>query len=201
MMQPVKETVEPTEHYITSLEELRQYTGEPQEHIMKKSISIVDHHVAYYISLSSLFFLATSDEDGRCDVSPRGDGPGFVKVLDEKRLIFPERPGNRRADSLCNILQSPQVGMIFLIPGMDEVLRVNGRARITKDAALLEKMEWSGKTIGLGVVVEVEECFVHCPRALKQGGAWKQDQWMDREQLPSTKEMFLAHLRLNGIEL
>lgn len=200
-MQPVKATVEPTEHYITSLEELRQYTGEPHEHIMKKSISIVDQHVAYYVSLSSLFFLATSDADGRCDVSPRGDGPGFVKVLDDKYLIFPERHGNRRADSLCNILQNPQIGMIFLIPGMDEVLRVNGRARITNDAALLEQMEWSGKTMGLGVVVEVEECFVHCPRALKQGGAWKQDQWADTEQFPSTKEMFLAHLRLNGIEL
>lgn len=191
--------IEQSEQYITSIEELREFTGIPHEHIIKKTIASIDPHVAYYLSLSSLFFLSTADAEGRCDVSPRGDEAGFVKVLDDQRIIFPERHGNRRADSLVNILANPKVGMIFLIPGMNEVLRINGHARITKDSILLEQMEWKGKTMGLGIVVEVEECFIHCPRALKTGGAWQPEEWASQDQHPSTKDMFIAHLKMNGI--
>lgn len=193
--------IEQSEQYITSIEELRAFTGVPHEHIVKKTVASIDPHIAYYLSLSSLFFLSTSDHQGRCDVSPRGDEQGFVKVLDDQRLIFPERHGNRRADSLLNILENPKVGMIFLIPGMNEVLRVNGHARITKDSKLLEQMNWTGKTMGLGIIVEVEECFIHCPRALKTGNAWQPEAWVNQEQHPSTKDMFIAHLKMNGIVL
>ncbi|EJL46459.1 phosphohydrolase [Brevibacillus agri] len=186
---------------VASADELRSLVGVPHETVANKSIAQVESHVIHYLSMSPLFFLATADADGRCDVSPRGDEPGFVKVLDERHVIFPERMGNRRVDSLLNILANPQVGMIFLIPGLEEVLRINGKATITKNAELLAAQNWKGKTLGLGVVVEVEECFIHCPRAFKQAGVWNTDSWADKADMPSIMEMFRAHLRINGVAL
>lgn len=173
--------------------------GEPHEHVRNKAISYVDSHVQNFVSMSPLFFLSTSDQEGKSDVSPRGDEAGFVKVLDQFRLVYPERPGNRRIDSLMNILTNPGVGMLFLIPGMNEVLRINGTASITKDAEFIESMNWSGKTIGAAVIVDVEECFIHCPRAFKQAGLWDSETWVQSEDLPSSSEMFRAHLQINGL--
>nr|WP_145408328.1 MSMEG_1061 family FMN-dependent PPOX-type flavoprotein [Paenibacillus xylanexedens] len=173
--------------------------GEPHEHVRNKAISYVDSHVQNFVSMSPLFFLSTSDQDGKSDVSPRGDEAGFVKVLDQFRLVYPERPGNRRIDSLMNILSNPGVGMLFLIPGMNEVLRINGTASITKDAEFIESMNWNGKTIGAAVIVDVEECFIHCPRAFKQAGLWDSETWAQSEDLPSSSEMFRAHLQINGL--
>ncbi|WP_275898430.1 MSMEG_1061 family FMN-dependent PPOX-type flavoprotein [Paenibacillus sp. ALJ109b] len=184
---------------ITSAEELQSMVGEPHEHVRNKAISFVDSHVQNFVSLSPIFFLSTSDREGKSDASPRGDGPGFVKVLDQHRLVYPERPGNRRIDSLLNILSNPGVGMIFLIPGLNEVLRINGTASITKDEEFIESIGWSGKTIGAAVIVDVEECFIHCPRAFKQAGLWSSETWVDQENLPSTSEMFRAHLQINGL--
>ncbi|MFF0828165.1 MSMEG_1061 family FMN-dependent PPOX-type flavoprotein [Brevibacillus sp. NPDC003359] len=186
---------------VTSAEELKSLVGEPHETVVKKSIGQVESHVIHYLSMSPLFFLSTSDTSGRCDVSPRGDEPGFVKVLDDHHIIFPERMGNRRIDSLLNIIGNPQVGLIFLIPGLEEVLRINGSARITKDAVLLAEQGWKGKTSGIGVIVKVEECFLHCPRAFKQAGLWKTDSWPEKEAMPLMLEMFRAHLKINGVTL
>ncbi|WP_256704258.1 MSMEG_1061 family FMN-dependent PPOX-type flavoprotein [Paenibacillus sp. FSL R5-0766] len=184
---------------ITDAEELQGMVGEPHEHVRNKAISFVDSHVQNFISMSPLFFLSTSDRDGNSDVSPRGDGAGFVKVYDTYRLVYPERPGNRRIDSLLNMLSNPGIGMLFLIPGMNEVLRINGTASITKDEEFIASMGWSGKTIGAAVIVDVEECFIHCPRAFKQAGLWASETWVDAEDLPSTSEMFRAHLEINGL--
>ncbi|CAM3007031.1 pyridoxamine 5'-phosphate oxidase family protein [Paenibacillus taichungensis] len=184
---------------VTDAEELQNMVGEPHEHVRNKAISFVDSHVQNFISLSPLFFLSTSDREGKSDASPRGDGAGFVKVIDPYRLVYPERPGNRRIDSLLNILSNPGVGMIFLIPGLNEVLRINGTASITKDEEFIASMGWSGKTIGAAVIVDVEECFIHCPRAFKQAGLWSSETWVDKESLPSTSEMFRAHLQINGL--
>ncbi|WP_440131357.1 MSMEG_1061 family FMN-dependent PPOX-type flavoprotein [Paenibacillus xylanexedens] len=184
---------------ITDANELQSMVGEPHEHVRNKAISYVDSHVQNFVSMSPLFFLSTSDQDGKSDVSPRGDEAGFVKVLDQFRLVYPERPGNRRIDSLMNILSNPGVGMLFLIPGMNEVLRINGTASITKDAEFIESMNWNGKTIGAAVIVDVEECFIHCPRAFKQAGLWDSETWAQSEDLPSSSEMFRAHLQINGL--
>ncbi|RAJ02880.1 hypothetical protein DET54_10173 [Paenibacillus pabuli] len=184
---------------VTDAEELQTMVGEPSEQVLNKVISFVDTHVQHFLSMSPLFFLSTSDSLSKRDVSPRGDEAGFVKVLDQYRLVYPERPGNRRIDSLLNILSNPGVGMIFLIPGMNEVLRINGRASITKDEKFIASMGWSGKTIGAAVIVDVEECFIHCPRAFKQAGIWSSETWVDKESLPSTSEMFRAHLQINGL--
>lgn len=184
---------------ITDAAELQNMVGEPHEHVRNKAISFVDSHVEHFLSMSPLFFLSSSDREGRSDVSPRGDEAGFVKVLDPHRLVYPERPGNRRIDSLLNILTHPGVGMLFLIPGMNEVLRINGTASITKDEEFINSMGWTGKTIGAAVIVEVNECFIHCPRAFKQAGLWSSETWVDKESLPSSMDMFRAHLQINGL--
>jgi PPOX class probable FMN-dependent enzyme len=184
---------------ITSAEELRNLVGVPNEAVVKKSIAQIDDHIRNYLLISPLFFLSTASADGRCDVSPRGDAPGSVHVLDDKRLIYAERPGNRRIDSLLNIISNPQVGMLFVIPGQDQVLRINGKAYITQNEELLQPLLWNGNPPKLGVIVEVQECFVHCPRALKQASLWDTESWLPEEARPSIQAMFQAHLKINGM--
>ncbi|MCR2806933.1 MSMEG_1061 family FMN-dependent PPOX-type flavoprotein [Paenibacillus soyae] len=189
------------QHAVHSLEEIREKVGTPHEAVVKKSISMIDEQARSYIAMSPMMFLATSNREGQCDVSPRGDGPGFAYVANEKQLIIPDRPGNRRVDSLQNILSNPHVGLLFLIPGMEEVLRVNGRAAVIKDHPVLEKLALKDKAPALGIVVEVEECFIHCPRALKSSGIWDQGSWPSKEERPSSMDIFHAHLRINGYPL
>lgn len=186
---------------ITSEEELREIIGTPHELVIKKTVSIIDEHCKRYISMSPLLFLSTSNADGKCDVSPRGDLPSQIQVLNEHQLVIPDRPGNKRLDSIINILSNPHVGLIFIIPGLDEVLRINGRATIIKDKDILSEMTLNGKPPLLGIGVDVEECFTHCPRALKKSGIWNPETWKNREDLPSTLEMFHAHLKINGVEV
>lgn len=144
------------EDIVQSEEEIRELIGYPSELVNNKVIDSLDAHCKEFISLSPLLFISSSDNLGFCDVSPRGDEPGFVYVLDEKRIVIPERPGNRRIDSMRNILNNPRVGLIFVIPGLEETLRVNGRAQIIKDKQLLNRMQAHGKTplLGLGIVIE-----------------------------------------------
>ena len=125
-----------------------------------------------------------------CDVSPRGDGPGFVPVLDGKTLAIPERPGNRRLDSLLNILETGTVGLLFVVPGFEETLRVNGRATVVRDADVLGRTAARGKTPTVAIGVEVEECFLHCARAFKRSGLWRERQWPERSTLPSLGQIF-----------
>jgi PPOX class probable FMN-dependent enzyme len=187
-----------SEHRVRFAEELRELVGTPHEAVVKKSIQLIDDHARNFIAKSSLLFLASSNEKGQCDVSPRGDAPGFAYVANEKQLIIPERPGNRRADSLLNILLNPHVGLIFIIPGMQEVLRVNGRAVIIKEHVVLQELQLNEKTPVIGIAVEVEECYIHCPRALKSSSIWDANTWPPVESHPSVQEMFQAHLKING---
>jgi PPOX class probable FMN-dependent enzyme len=129
---------------ITSEEDLREIVGTPHELVKQKTISFIDTQAKRFISNSPLMFLSTSDSEGNCDVSPRGDEPGFVHVLNENQLVIPDRPGNRRLDSILNIISNAHVGLIFLIPGMEEVLRINGRAFITKKQSILSMMSVKG---------------------------------------------------------
>ncbi|RXJ00638.1 pyridoxamine 5'-phosphate oxidase family protein [Anaerobacillus alkaliphilus] len=186
---------------ITTEEELREIIGEPHELVVKKSISFLDEHCKKLISMSPLLFLSTANAEGNCDVSPRGDLPGTINILNKNQLVIPDRPGNKRLDSILNIISNPNVGLVFLIPGLEEVLRINGRATVFNDKEVLEKMSLKGKAPLLGIGIDVEECFIHCPRALKESNIWKPTSWQDIGNVPSIMKIFTDHLKLNGVEV
>jgi uncharacterized protein len=183
---------------IHSKEELRTLIGFPSELVERKMITYLDHNCEEYISKSPFLVISSSDQSGNCDVSPRGDMAGFVKVLNEKYLIIPERPGNKRIDTMRNILANPNVGLLFMIPGLGETLRVNGKACLVRDNELLEQMEVKGRKPLLGIGVEVEECFIHCPKAFKRSGVWDPNSWLDEKSLPSAAKILFEHADLPG---
>ncbi|MBP3951560.1 pyridoxamine 5'-phosphate oxidase family protein [Bacillus suaedae] len=181
---------------IRTEKELRSLIGFPSELVKNKAITYLDENCREFISKSPFVLLSTSDQNGHCDVSPRGDKSGFVQVLSEKQLVIPERPGNKRIDSMRNIITNPKVGLLFLIPGLGETLRVNGKATLVTDDLLLERMKVNGKKPLLAIGVEVEECFIHCAKAFKRSHLWEPDSWMDRELLPSAAQIVFAHAKL-----
>jgi PPOX class probable FMN-dependent enzyme len=165
--------------------ELREFVSEPHRTIAEKSIDHVDAESRRFIEASPFFLLATSADDGTCDVSPRGDPPGSALVVDERTLAFGDRKGNRRLDSLRNILRQPRVGMLFLVPGIGETLRVNGTARIVADAPYLPRLAVQGVTPRLAVEVVVEELFLHCRKAFARSALWEPATWPDTGALPT----------------
>ncbi|MEK9197161.1 pyridoxamine 5'-phosphate oxidase family protein [Ureibacillus sp. 179-F W5.1 NHS] len=181
---------------IETEEELRSIIGFPSELVIRKMITDLDHHCYDFISMSPFLVISTSDNLGFCDVSPRGDMPGFVHVLDNKHLIIPERPGNKRIDSMRNILLNPKVGLLFFIPGLGETLRVNGKACLVKDDELLEKMAVKGQKPIVGIVVEVEECFIHCAKAFKRSKLWEPSSWANKETLPTAAKILFEHAKI-----
>jgi uncharacterized protein len=183
---------------IHSEEEIRTLIGFPSQLVERKMITYIDHNCEEYISKSPFLVVSSSDSSGKCDVSPRGDMPGFVKVLNEKYLIIPERPGNKRIDSMRNILENPNVGLLFIIPGLGETLRVNGKACLVRDDELLEQMSVNGRKPLLGIGIEVEECFIHCAKAFKRSGLWETSFWADKESLPSASKIIYEHAKLPG---
>ena len=183
---------------ITTKEALRALVGEPSERAKGKQIDHVDAHARAFIAHSPYLLLGTSDEAGRCDVSPKGDAPGFVLVLDEHTVVVPDRPGNKRVDSLMNVLENPRVGLLFLIPGMTETLRINGTAQIVRDEALLERMAVGGKAPLLGIVVRVEEVFMHCGKASLRSHLWEPEHFMSREQMPNLAQIIQDQMRPPG---
>lgn len=152
--------------------QLRSLLGEVHPLAEKKELDRLDRFCRDFIALSPFLVLATADSAGRADASPRGDGPGFVQVLDDRTLLIPDRRGNNRADSYGNVLDAPGVGLIFFVPGINETLRVNGRARMTTDAALLAPLTVQEKAPKLGLIVEVEEAYFHCGKALIRSKLW-----------------------------
>lgn len=176
---------------------LRAILGAPAERAMRKEIVRLDMHCRTLIASSPLVLVASSDAAGRCDVSPKGDPPGFVHVLDDETLAVPDRPGNRRADTFVNVLQNPHVGLLFIIPGKLETLRVNGRAQIVRDQALRERMEMAGKLPPLALVVTVEQAFIHCRKCMLRSGLWEAGNWSDTATLPSHAQCLVAHGRLD----
>src|SRR5437764_7369246 len=179
---------------VTSEKELRDLMGTPSERAIKKESPFIDERSREFIAHAPFLLLATSDATGRCDVSPKGDAPGFVQVLDDHHLVIPDRPGNKRLDGMRNILENPHVGLIFLVPERGETLRVNGRAAITRDPELLARMEVGGKRPLLAIGVEVEEVFLHCAKAFKRSGLWEPGRWPDLAALPSSARMFRDHM-------
>ena len=186
---------------VTSESELRGLMGTPSERAIKKESPTVDEPSREFIARSPFLLLATSGADGRCDVSPKGDAPGFVRVLDDRHLVIPDRPGNKRLDGLRNLLQNPHVGLIFLIPGREETLRVNGRASIVRDEDVLESLAARGKRPLVAIGVEVEECFLHCPKAFRRSQLWEPGAWPDRSVLPSMACVLYEKLQPEGKSL
>lgn len=170
---------------IDTREELRAVIGEPNEVVTRKTLSFLDVHCQTFIARAPFVLLASSDGAGHHDISPRGDPPGFVRVVDERTLVVPDRPGNRRADTMENLLENPKIGLIFLIPGKTETLRVSGTATIVQDRALLASMAVRGKAPKLGIVVHVEEAFFHCSKCMIRSGLWRPEDWPSLEGLPS----------------
>jgi len=169
--------------------ELREVIRTPSEVVVSKIADHVNPLTRRFIDESPFLCIATSSLDGRCDVSPRGDAAGFVRILDRRTLLIPDRPGNRIADTLCNILENPHVGLVFLIPGAGDSFRVNGRARVVEDAELLAESAVDGRAPRLGIVVEIERAYTQCSKALIRSDLWNTANHVNRSRLPSSGEI------------
>jgi PPOX class probable FMN-dependent enzyme len=157
--------------------ELRQLLGEPLHRVATKDRPSLDEIDRTWLAASPFCLVATSAPDGTCDVSPKGDPPGFTLVLDDRTIALPERAGNRRADGFRNILGNPHVGLIYLLPGRDDTLRINGRARLVRDEELLDRMVEKGHRPLLALVVEIEQVFFHCGKAFLRSELWNPETW------------------------
>lgn len=182
-------------HEIKTLEALRAVIGEEPPGLQDKNIDHLDRFAKDFIQASPFVILATSDKAGRCDASPKGDEPGFVKVLDDHTLIIPDRPGNRLAYGHRNILENPQVGLIFCIPETNETLRVNGTATLDANPDLLAELAARGKNAVLGIRVHVEECFFHCGKAFIRSHLWQPAKWPEEKHTVSFGEMFAERMQ------
>lgn len=185
---------------IETAEALRGLYGPPGVRSARKQLDRLDPHARRLVALSPFCLLATSGADGLCDVTPRGDAPGFVEVADDQTLVLPDRPRNNRLDSLLNILERPGVGLLFVVPGVDETLRVNGTAEIRTDEALLDRHAVEGKRPKSVLVVAVREVYLHCAKAFMRSRLWDPSAHVDRASLPSMGEMLRDQLRLSDGE-
>jgi PPOX class probable FMN-dependent enzyme len=181
---------------IQNEQQLREILGHPSKLANNKVISFLDDHCKDYIRKTPFIVLSTSDANGFCDASPRGDAPGFIKVLDDTHFFIPERPGNKRLDSILNILENPQVGLLLIIPGLNETLRINGEAIVTNDKELLELAIHDGKAPQLGILVRVRECYMHCGKAFIRSSLWNPDSWPAKEDLPIASKILADHASL-----
>ena len=157
----------------------------------QKVQAVLDQHAQAFIERSPFLCIGTQSRDGKADVSPRGDPVGFVKILDERTLAIPDRPGNNRLDTLVNILANPSVGLLFIIPGFDDTLRVAGQARLVTDPRILDTMTVDRRTPTLAIVVEVREVFMHCAKAFRRSRLWDPDHFQDRASMPSLSRIIL----------
>jgi len=162
---------------VTTVEELREIVGHPMDAVAKKVTPQLSEAQQTWLTASPLGFVATTDAEGRVDVSPKGDPPGFVHIIDAATIAIPERPGNKRVDGFLNVLQRPHVGTVFVIPGRGDTLRINGTARIMADAAYFDDMVVDGKRPILAMEIAVEEVFFHCAKAFLRSNAWKPETW------------------------
>jgi PPOX class probable FMN-dependent enzyme len=184
---------------VRSLEELREAFGEPSERSRDKVLTELDEHCRRFVQHSPFVLIGTAGTNGWCDVSPKGDEPGFVRILDDRTLLIPDRPGNRRFDSFRNLFENPHIGLLFLIPNAQDTLRINGRATIIRDEDVLETMAARGKRPALGIVVEVEEAFLHCPKAFIRSSLWDAARAADARPVASFARMLMDHARLEGV--
>jgi PPOX class probable FMN-dependent enzyme len=180
---------------VASEEELRTVVGEPPSHSIAKVVTTIDPLARIFIERSPFAFIASISTSGLPDLSPKGDPAGLVKVLDEITLAIPDRPGNRRLDTFHNVLRNPNVGMIFLIPGVTHTLRLAGKAIIVRDDELREEMRMSGKAPDHVLVVGVERVFAHCPKCMVRSRLWQPQTWGQPAEVHTFAEMLVAHAK------
>jgi PPOX class probable FMN-dependent enzyme len=172
--------------------ELREVVGEPTPLVAGKIANRLNHLTRQFVERSPFVCIATGRPDGGLDVSPRGDPPGFVRILDERTLLIPERPGNRIADTLSNLVADPRIALLFLVPGVGDTVRVNGTARLVTEPELLAPCEVDGKVPKLGILVSVEQAYTQCPKALVRSDLWNPEKHVDRSELPAMGEILRA---------
>ena len=174
---------------LSSAAALRDHYGAPSKRAASKTLKALDKHCRAIIAKAPFLVLGTAGGDGSVDVSPKGDHPGFVQVIDERTLAIPDRPGNNRVDSFQNLVENPQVGIIFLVPGLGETLRVTGHAALSTDAEVLEGMAVNGKPPRAALVVTIDEAFLHCAKAIIRAKLWEPETRIERKSLPSLGQM------------
>lgn len=182
---------------VTTTNELSSLIGAPSELVIKKQLSQLDDHMRTFITESPFALLGTVDREGRCDVSPRGDVPSVAKIIDAKTIVLAERPGNRRADSLQNIMETGRVGLLFMIPGQGETLRVNGRACVFRDEDVLATMVVNEKQPVVGIGIEVEECYLQCAKALIRSKLWADPSDHPKTALPSYAQILIDQTKID----
>ncbi len=178
--------------FIEDEESLRAFHHAPMSRAVDKVLTRLDDHCRQIIALAPFCVVATQGEGG-ADITPRGDPPGFVRILDDRHLLLPDRVGNNRLDTMTNLFQNPAIGVIFLVPGMNETLRINGTAKVTSDARLLEASAVNGRPPKVGLLITIKEAFMHCPKAFVRSKLWDPAHHIDRAQLPSYAEILMAH--------
>jgi hypothetical protein len=171
----------------------------PDARPWQKEIPALDDHCRAFIAHSPFLVLATAGTDGRCDASPRGGPPGFVRVLDDHRLAFGDLPGNRRQDSHRNLIATGRAALLFMVPGRAETLRVNGRACLTRDPEVLEAVALDGTPPSLAVGMQVEVAFLHCAKALLRSRLWRPEDWRELDELPSSARILRDHVNSSEI--
>lgn len=186
---------------IATAAELDAVYGPPAELVQNKNIDRLDEHCRAIIALSPFVAFAAADANGLTDVSPRGGPPGFVRVLDDRRLLIPDASGNKTCDILHRIVEGGRVGLLFMIPGVSETLRIRGTACITRDPALLEGLETGGKPAQLAIGVTVEQAFLHCAKAFIRSGLWQPDAWPDASGLARPAQIWADHVALPGLDV
>jgi hypothetical protein len=174
---------------INTVEALRVLYAAPTERAVKKEIRALDVHCRRFLELSPFVVLATADKDGNADASPRGGAPGFVKVPDDRTLLIPDAPGNNRLDTLENVVATGRIGLLFMIPGIDETLRVNGRASLSSDPAAIALCRNERREPKLVIRVAVEGAYLHCAKAFLRSGLWKAASQVERSVLPTAGQM------------
>ena len=175
----------------TTAEQLRAALGSPSDLAARKALPKLDKYCKAFIERAPFLTLSTANAVGKADVSPRGDQPGFVLILDDNTLFLPERPGNARYDTLLNIVDNPNVGLLFFVPGFEDMLRVNGTASVVYDPVLQARCVVNGKLPKVGIRIHVDEAFLHCAKALKRGKLWDAATQLERRELPSLGQMIL----------
>ena len=179
---------------------LRSIFGNAEGLAVQKSRPGFDKYSRQFVAMSPFLVISTANAQGKADVSPRGDPPGFVHIVDDKTFLIPDRPGNNRLDTMVNIVENPNVACLFFIPGFEDTLRVSGKARITEDAELLKHCIVSGKQPKAGILVTADEVFLHCAKALKRSKLWQDDYRQDRAQMPSIARIIMEQVSEQGVD-
>lgn len=183
---------------LETTEELRELYRQPSALVQAKKVGVVDELTARFIAVTPFVLVATADAEGRCDVSPRGGPPGFVRVLDEHRLVLPDLGGNNLLDSVSNVIANPRIGLLFVRPGLDETLRVDGNAVITTDPEVLGLWDAELRRPKAAIGIEVEHVFIHCAKAFRRGEVWQPDSWNLDESEPDGSDLFVSHTKFEA---